>query len=180
MIGSEAVLAKKYAQAFFNVYGSQLTEDDFHNACAAGAFFEQHQKALFFLKQPVIETSIKVNTIKHALSVFHLKNQFDKLIALLATHKRLFLIMLVLEKLCELYKKYNNIMTFTISSSHKLEAAQLDILKQFLVNITGQTIVYEYMVDKKLIAGIRMESPTLLWEHSISKQLASIKLPNMY
>lgn len=180
MIGSEAYLAKKYAQAFFNVYGDQLSDKDFYNICSAGSFFARHKQVLFFLTWPIIETDIKVKAIKQALLVFHLSDPFDKLVDLLATHKRTFLIMLVLDKLCALYKKNNKIMTFSIASSHQLEADQLDILKRFLMGITGQTIMYEYKVDKKLIAGIRMESQTLLWEYSISMQLASMKLPNMY
>lgn len=176
MIGFESDIAKKYAQAFLNVFGPQLSREDFDNVCAAALFFKQNQELLFFLSWPIIEKNTKIKALNQALEAFKLHAPFNKLIDLLASQKRTYLIMLVLDKLCILFKERNNIMTFTISSSHQLDTRELEILKRFLANLTGQDIIYDYMVDKDLIAGIRMRSDTLLWEYSISKQLARMKL----
>jgi ATP synthase F1 delta subunit len=181
MIVAQAVVAKKYAQAFLNVFDKQITYEDFTHFCLAADFFTQNKQLLFFLSWPIINTQLKVKALKEALKVFRLNKQcFGTLIDLLATHKRTFLIMEVLKQLCVQYKVRHNIMKFSIRSSHELEKEDLDILSQFLVNLTAKDIIYDYAIEKKLIAGIRLQSSTYLWECSINKQLMQIKLAHMH
>ncbi len=181
MIVAQSVVAKKYAQAFLNVFDKQITYEDFTHFCSAAEFFTHHKQLLFFLSWPVINAELKVKALKEALKVFKLdKPCYHQLIDLLAAHKRTFLIMEVLKQLCAQYKIRHNIMTFSIRSSHELDKEDLDILSQFLVNLTAKDIIYDYAIEKKLIAGIRLQSNTLLWECSINKQLTQIKLAYMH
>ena len=43
---------------------------------------------------------------------------------------------------------------------------------------TAATNLYAYSIDTDLIAGVRIQSDTLLWEYSIDKQLR--KLARVY
>lgn len=174
---NELVIAKKYAQAFLNVYADQMTYDDFFNVCSAAEFFSENKKLLFFLSWPVVATTTKEEALYKILAQCKLSGPFKKLVAILVLHKRTFLIKDVLKQLCILYKKSNNIAAFTISSSHRLHDEEIKMLQEFLANITKHAIIYTYSIDKDLIAGIRLQSETFLWEHSIRKQLASIQLP---
>ena len=81
---------------------------------------------------------------------------------------------------CALPISRNKIARVKISSSHDITQQDLDAIERFLVNQTGLSIIYTYAIDKKLIAGIRLQSNTLLWECSINKQLTQIKLAYMH
>jgi|ERR1700722_8009193 len=180
MIVPQSVVAKKYALAFLNVFDDQVSYEDFEQFCIAADFFDRNKQLLFFLSWPMIDTELKVKALKDALKIFKLnKPYYHKLLDLLAAQKRTFLIMEVLKQLCAQYKIRHNIMKFSIQSSHELEKEDLHILSQFLVNLTAKDIIYDYAIEKNLIAGIRLQSNTLLWECSINKQLAHIKLSHM-
>ncbi|MCX5922718.1 MAG: ATP synthase F1 subunit delta [Candidatus Dependentiae bacterium] len=174
---AEYTVSKRYATAFLNVFGDSISYADMQNVCAASEFFYQHKNLLFFLTWPVIDTGLKVRALNEALQKFSLGKPFDRLIDLLATHKRTYLIHATLKALCALYKQRNRIMDVAITSSNTLREQDLKALQEFLVNITGQSIIYTYKIDKNLIAGIRLQSDTVLWEYSIRKHLAHMKLP---
>lgn len=180
MIQNQRIIAKKYARAFFNVFAGSLTDDEFLIICKAAEFFDNNKHLLFFLGWHSIVTSEKIKALRGTLEYFGLVGKpYDSLIALLARDKRTFLIKDVLDQICQLYQQHKNIGAFAITSSHELSAAELVCLEEYLAKHTGQAIMYSYSVDKNLIAGIRMQSDTALFEYSIRKQLEQIKLPNV-
>lgn len=180
MIPNQRIVAKKYARAFFNVFAGSLTDDEFLTICKAAEFFDNNKQLLFFLGWHSIVKSEKIKALRSAFEYFSLTGHpYDALIALLAKDKRTFLIKDVLDHICLLYQHDKNIGAFTITSSHELNPADLTSLEEYLAKHTGQVIMYSYSVDKNLIAGIRMQSDTALFEYSIRKQLEQIKLPNV-
>lgn len=177
MTKGQTILAKKYADAFLNVFIDKLSYEDMSKISAASDFLVAHHALLSFLTWPVIKTEVKVRSLHELLQKFSLDHPFDKLVALLASSKRLHLINAVLKQIYAIYMKRKNMVHVSITSSHQLHESDLATIKQFLVNIAGTSIIYDYTVDKKLIAGIRLQSDVFLWEYSIRKQLAQMKLP---
>lgn len=177
MIIAHAIIAKKYAQAFLNVFDKKITYEDFKQFSVIVDFFSHNKRLLSLLSWPLIDTQLKIKALQEVLKAFKLnKSCYHELIELLVSHKRAFLILKVFEQLCLQYKIRHNIMEFSIKSSHSLEKEDLDVLAQFLVNLTTKDIIYNYVIEKKLIAGIRLQSDVLLWECSVNKQLNHIKL----
>ena len=62
-------------------------------------------------------------------------------------------------------------MEFSVLSAHDLDKKELTTIQHFLEEKTKKTIIYNHKINKDLIAGIRLLSNTLLWEHSIAQQL---------
>ena len=175
---NESVIAKKYAKAFFNVFAPSLSDEDFITICQLGDFFEHNKNLLYFLSWHSIAQTEKVAALLHAFEYFNLKGKpYKALITLLSKHKRTFLIKDVLIQLCILYEESRNIGSFAITSSHKMSPEEMQYIEEYLANHSGQDIMYTYSVDKNLIAGVRAQSDTLLFEYSIRKRLAQIKLP---
>jgi F-type H+-transporting ATPase subunit delta len=170
------IIAKKYAQAFLNIFIDDISMEDFHNFCDASHFFSRNKQLLFFLAWPAVHNNVKVQAMHQAFERFKLGKPFTRLIDILSLHKRTYLVLDVLKQLCSLYKERKGIMLFTVAGSHKLANDDLEIIKQFLANVTGRDIIYNYAIDKNLIAGIRMQSDTFLWEYSINRQLAQLKV----
>jgi F-type H+-transporting ATPase subunit delta len=169
-------LAAKYATAFLNVFNDKLSSEDFAKIYAASDFFGRHHNLLFFLTWPSISQDVKIKALYQAFHFFKLDGPYTKLIDMLAHDKRADLIDLVLSEICTQYKKRHGILNFVISSSHQLNEQEIQVLQNFLARSTRRDIIYDYSIDKNLIAGVRMQSDTLLWEHSIRKHLDQIRV----
>jgi len=172
---NKKIVAQKYAKAFVNIYLDQISIDNFTNIKKLEAFFNTHKKFTYFLSIPNIKIVQKEKLLQELFEKFNLETLLSPLVHILAAQKRLFLIDIILKNIRLLYKKRNNIMMFNITSSHQLDKESLEIVKQFLAYKTGKKIMYQYAIDKELVAGIRLQSGTLLWEYSIDKQCEALR-----
>ena len=167
-------VSRKYAQAFLNVFDARLAPEVFGHIQSFKAVLADHKDALFFLSLPHISDERKLDVIRSVVSLPLAQEMLVSLVRLLIAHKRSEYIVSILGLVCQLYREQHKIMVFTISSAHELEQAQLTALQAFLADKTSHAIEYNVKINKKLIAGIRMQSSTYLWEYSIRKQLATI------
>ncbi len=163
--------AKKYAQAFLNVFADEISTADFEKICSFAQFLAKHRRALFFFGLPHISFDEKVNIIDWLIKQFNLPHELKKLLILLIESGKAQLMHEVIHQVCEHYQMLNHIEPFEISSSHELKPAQLEEIKMLLERATKNMVHYSYHVDKDLIAGMRAQSSTKLWEYSIEKQL---------
>jgi ATP synthase F1 delta subunit len=170
----EQIIAKRYAQAFLNVF--PLNDRDLAAIHQAIIFLDEHEEVLSLLKVPLLDAGLKVQALEsYLIDRFELPESFRKLIALLAAQKRSYLIVEVLRCIEVECQERQHIELFTIASSIPLQANDLQSLQQFLAEQTQHTIVYEARHDENLIAGIRMQSAQHLWEYSIRKQLNAVR-----
>lgn len=167
----KSLLARRYACAFLNVYGRKYTREDIQHLEQLSRYFSEHKDALFYLKLSCIKPTIKKSILLNIFAHYTIKNYFDKLLDLLIMHNRLFMIIDVLYSIIQVYKERNHVIAWDIKSAIPLDTDDLKILYQFLESKTGMNAEYTFHVDKKLVAGIRIQSATLLWEHSVSQQL---------
>ena len=170
------LVAQRYARAFFNIFGKKITRDDFYNILILQKFSQENKRALFFLELVTINDTVKLKKLMDICDMVHLGSRFNPLLKLLVTDGRAFLFVDVMTQLSRIYKQSHNIFSFSITSSHPLDEKELALVKTFLVNKTGGDIIYKYNVDKSLIAGIRLQSETMIWEYSIRKQLNNVRL----
>lgn len=173
-------LARKYATAFLNQHGSLLSLADCATFVNAQEFIKKHPHFLFLLQLPVLPKNIQQKNLDEFFAKTSLNVELKQLCNLLIDHKRLALLPELLSALKRLYLERNNIMEFTISSSHALTAQQLEDIITYLHAQTGKKIIYNNYVDKNLIAGIRLQNNTYLWEFSIERQLREINQPLKY
>lgn len=171
----DLTLSNKYAKAYLNVFEKDINDQVYWNLKSACEFLETNSsiKILFSLPKSVL--TVKNELIDEFVENFNLPKSLKNLILLLVKDNRAILLKDVLNSIADEYQERINGMVFNISSSHKLTSSTLDVLKNFLENKTNKKIMYTYNIDKELIAGIRMQSNTLMWEHSVRRQLENIK-----
>jgi F0F1-type ATP synthase delta subunit len=99
---------------------------------------------------------------------------FERLIDLLIEQQRLSLFPKILGYVVQFYYETHDIMEFTIESSHPLDIAQLQEIVVFLEQKTGKKIIYTTLINKELIAGIKLFSTIYGWEHSVRKYLRAL------
>ena len=173
----ESVIPKKYATAFLNLYIEKLAPDFIKRLDKLIELMRGRHEALFYVKLSCIDDTIKKDILNKLFERFELEKEFRQLINVLAEHKRLFMMYQVLISMRQLYKQRKNIIECTITSSHTLSPQMLEHVQQFFEKKSGnKQVLYNSYKDKALIAGIRIQSDTFLWEHSIAKQLEALKL----
>ena len=177
MDSNSNILARKYATAFVNVFADSLSLADIEKINNALALLATLQNLSFFLQLPYIDDALKKRSLAKLLTnQSALPASFEKLIDLLIAHKRSFLIYPIMRNIHELIMEQKGVSLFTISSSHELDNQQREDIKEFLARKSGRIIMGKYTLNKKLIAGLRLQSNTLLWEHSLRKYLNNLSL----
>jgi len=169
-------LAQRYAIAFLNVFGDRLTLEILHDAQDLCNFLRSNHRVTFFLKLSILDTQTKQQGLYELCDRFALGEPFKKLIDLLSTHNRLPLLEAVICHLQEEYLTRNNIHPFMVKSSRELEPAEQEPIEQFLARQVTGTILCTYVVDKRLIAGIALQSPNYFWQQSIAGQLRAMHI----
>ncbi len=175
-LDTKKIIARKYAQAYMQVYEHDLTETMLDKLMALKKNLSMQPTILFFLTAASIEDVVKKEGIFSLVEKFKLCDSFKKLMLLLFMSRRIVFLPLVLDGLFFLYNKKRKIVTFSVTSSHILTDNELRELQQFLIKKIGGTILFKHTIDRQLIAGIRMLSDAYLWEYSIAKQLRLVQL----
>ncbi|HZW61698.1 MAG TPA: ATP synthase F1 subunit delta [Candidatus Babeliales bacterium] len=173
---TQEIVARRYAKAFINVFGNTMTIDELHAIKAFEQFVNEHKRLLVFFMLSQIDDATKQQQLDAMLDSFKLKKLFHPLSQLLLKSKRVFLLPRILKQIAVLYKQAKKIIECTITSSHELNAQALSTIQNFLARKTGCAIIYTNRVDKNLIAGLRLQGDTVLWEYSIRKQLRQVAL----
>ncbi len=169
-----AVLARKYAQVFLDKAGSSFTIDDYKQLSSVKNFLTNNRRILFLLNISTLEKAVP-QVAAYISQQFNAKQTMQKLIALLVKQRRALLLPDILHHIADLYEEFNNILYFTIKSSHPLNDNELDTVVQFLTNKSNKRIVYEYQQDSRLIAGISLTSSTRGWEYTVEGALEKLK-----
>ena len=171
---NQSVLARKYAQAFYNQYGSTISLELFWQLKDASSYLRYIPGVLFFLGLVSVEDKAKDKMIEVLLEKLKLPSSFGHLIQLLMEHKRIYLFPLVVQVLVDLCQEKHNALLFTISAPEELESGEKEEIERFLHRLSGCHILAEFVLDKKLIAGIRALNKNYMWEYSIESKMWSI------
>lgn len=167
----ERALARKYAQAYIQVYGSRLTQEARNQIERLVAEYMQHKEKFFYLGLSSLAPAVKSNLVFKTCDQFQVRSVLQPLILLLAEQGRLALLVPVLQSVLSLDKELQGIIDVTIQSAQTLDAQQQEFVKKFLEHLTGKKIHARLVDNPELIAGIRVQSDTFLWEHSVAQQL---------
>jgi F-type H+-transporting ATPase subunit delta len=168
-----SILAMKYARAFDESYEKGLSRTDVDNIYRSLDELKSNKDALAFLHLVPGASQMSV-VLDSFLEHFGLDRILHSLIVLLGQHKRLWLVPEILEALCDLYKEEHRIITADVTSAQPLREDEKDTIKGVINRRFGNNAEIIYHIDKKLLAGIRIQTPDFLWEYSVDDHIRSI------
>lgn len=168
-------IAKKYAQAFINVFPKAFGFGDLKKIEAAQFFLQTHKRTLFFLQLPQFDQERKNSMVADLIDYFSLPQGFTAIILLLIEHNRSFYIPDVLLWITKLYKDQINSAEFSIQTAQPVDDKQIESIKQFLSHLTHKKIIGVPSINTSLIAGLRLQSNDHLWEYSIRKHIKALQ-----
>ncbi len=170
------ILARRYALAYLHTFDQDISKDALISLKEARSFFLNHKRALYFLSLPTIAKETKIKIMEHLFMQFKLPVSINRLMELVIVQKRAALWCEILQYIIDLYQQQQQLMTVLIESWPKLSNDEIDRVKQFLARKTGNDIIYTYRMNQDLIAGIKAQSGTILWECSIAKNIRTLRL----
>jgi ATP synthase F1 delta subunit len=166
-----APVARKYAAAFLSVAHETFSYNDFLIIDERKELLLEARAILFYMMLPVIKQPAIDRVVDLLFEGCATAPLLKRVAVLLLKHHRIIILPEVLHQIGDLYKKEKGLAQFSITSAHSLDTALQQKLLNYLEHETGQKIIPEFSIDKSLIAGVRAQSDTALWEHSIRKQL---------
>jgi ATP synthase F1 delta subunit len=175
MIPRNQVLARRYAQAFVQAFGDTIDIHLIERFREAADYLVAHKKITIFLALPCVDDTHKRAMLDRVCKHLNVNPASYKLIALLLKHKRSWLLASVLYAITEQLYKARGVEFFTIESFPALDHEQLQAVERELHAMTKRTILYRYRTNPTLIAGIRAQSASYLYERSIAAKLRAVR-----
>lgn len=172
-------IAKKYARALLNVNGAHIQYDDVKRIEKIGSFIKDHPSISIFFKLFIIDDSVYKDNLFSTIKQLGFPDYMHPLIKLLIDSKRLFLLSDICKFIGVYFRKKHNIVEFLITTPQPLSTIHKEKINQFLSAYTQGSIEATYALDQTLIAGVRMQSKTHIWEKSIAQQLRDVQLKSM-
>jgi F-type H+-transporting ATPase subunit delta len=181
MIIQQEKLAKKYAQAFVNLYHDRLTKQSLPRLNMLYDFCKTNKKFFTLINLSSLDDETKKSALNHIAQILKLEPFILHMLHVLLEHKRIHLLKNVLKSIDNIYKDGEGIITFDVITSHKLNDQHKESLTHFIKSTVEEniTINIRFSIDHRLISGIKIKSDTLYWEYSLTQQLKTIK-QNIY
>lgn len=168
------ILAKRYAQAFLETFTDEYDRTQIDQLDAWGAHLSERRQAFFFLALSTIPASHKIEQLIASARLYCNIPSLRRLIVLLVDQGRAQYILEVIKEIVAEYRLQNHIMPVVVTTSHAITGDLQEQLKKFIADKTGNEPLMKVQQDDGLIAGIRLQSATVLWEHSVRKQLRTL------
>lgn len=176
MIIRQKIIARKYAQAFLNLYFDALTQLHIDAVIDLHKFLLENKGILCYLSLPGLTEQAWTDFSTRLYARFELPVQLGRLIQVLLERRSIALLPLVLNSLLQDFWQRRHVLHFNITSSHVLEAEEQASVIKFLAEKTGAAEVKaKFSIDESLICGINMQSNSYKFEHSVAQELKKIK-----
>lgn len=167
--------ASKYAQAYVNLYMEELTDTTCQNLLQMTNFLNQNKKFYAYLSIPHLSFDEKLKFISKLTKNFNLTENQERLVNLLLVNKQFEILGLVVQKIITIFNQHRGTTTLQVYTSHKIGENQRQQILSFIKNKLNINAVVDFLVNTKLICGIKIKGPTFVWEKSVSKYLNYIK-----
>ena len=169
------VIANKYAISFLNLFFFQISDELIEKLIKLEKFLKKNRLFYIYLRIPSLSYLIKQKALNRLCHAFELDKPIARLIFLLLDQGRIEILDKVLGKIVVFYRRRKNIELFNVISSHPLSDDEKMKVTKFIKHVSSGEILANFIEDKNLIAGLRIQSSSFLWERSIAKQLRDVK-----
>jgi F-type H+-transporting ATPase subunit delta len=172
---SQKALSRTYAHAFEDLFTTQLSEEVIQRLKKAAQVLEQQRSLPFYLSLTIISDAQKEKALRGFFDAFGCAELIEPLLLLLAKSKRLFLISEIVRQIVEVYMDRRGIVEAQLKTAQPLTVEEQQFFEQYLCLRTSKKVRLTQEIDSALIAGVRVESATWLWEYSVAQQLRMIR-----
>ncbi len=168
------IIAKRYAKALFDLaIEKDLQERINHDALLIYDVCVSNREFILVLRSPVIKEKKKLAIIDQIFRK-HLHELTLSFLKIITSHRREGIIKEIAKQIIEIYKKYKNIITTTLTTAVKLND---DIRKRIIALLKEQTkaeIELHEEINEELIGGFVLSYDDKQYDASIITQLQKL------
>jgi F-type H+-transporting ATPase subunit delta len=164
-------LSHLYADAFLNVFFDSLPEDILERLYVLQERMKTDEQFQIVSSLPGFKAAKKEFFLKLFNSASLDLEPFNKLIDLLLSQRRSFLLQEIIAAIVQEFKKRARLLDCTIRSAQPLDSEEQKRILEHASHILGYTILPTWIIDPSLIAGIRFETAEYMYDHSIRHKL---------
>lgn len=172
---SEAVVAKRYAEALFQLATEQNIEDNISSELTTVKdVFQNDEQINGFLDLPRITDEEKMNVLDAVFKDFD-RNVINTL-KLLVERDRMNIVSALVDEYTDLYNEAKGIANATVYSTRALsddEKAQLEA--SFKKRFNKQQITIDNKIDPSLLGGLRIRVGNTIYDGSLNNKLNRMK-----
>ena len=174
-MSSDEKIIKTYVNSLYQVSEEENLEQVlFDQICFIQDIFNKNLDLINILKVPTINKLEKTKIIDEVF-----KNKINlyiiNFIKILINNNRIALIFKIIDKYKKLYYKKNNIKLIKITVAIDLDNKQKQDIILKSEKLFNKKIIADFVVDKKIIGGVVIESDDKLYDMSVSNKLENIK-----
>lgn len=175
MVASQSLLAKKYAKAYLNVFSEDIAVEDIKAVEKFALFLKKSRSAMFLICSVNILHEQKVKVLSKLFEHFNVDRILQKLIVVMLKRNDLCLLPQVLQDVYCLYKDQHDIIDLNIISAELLDEEEEKFFQNFFAKLSGKQLLVSTQIDSSLLAGVRLQSNTFLWDYSVASRLRSLR-----
>lgn len=172
---SEAVVAKRYADALFQLANEKNHSETLMNELQiVKDLFKENEKLIEILNHPQISANDKQKIIDETFG------SFDKdvvhTLKLLVTRHRIGNIVEIIDQVADVYNEASGIAVATVYSARELSnSEQEDIAVSFKKQLQKKEIKINNIIDPSVLGGLKIRVGNTIYDGTISSKLNQIK-----
>lgn len=172
---SEAVVAKRYADALFQLANEKNNVDKLISELEmVKTVFRNDKKIIDFLNHPRINTDEKMKMINEAFG--QLDKDVVNTLKILVQRHRINIVTLVVDHFVHLYNEANGIAAATVYSVRALtDEEKANLETAFKTQYNKKSVSINNVIDPSLLGGMRVRVGNTIYDGSISGKLNRIK-----
>lgn len=168
-------LSMRYAKAFLNIHEKEIDDQFLDRLRIMILFLKKNRWFYYYLGLTNIGIDEKWAVIEKLEEIFGKFSHLSHLIKSLVESNRINLLGMIIHHTLRIYDLRQNKHTFTIWTSHSLDANEQQKILDQLHRKVLQTINATFKLDPTLICGIKIRSDQLFFERSIAQKLKNFE-----
>jgi F-type H+-transporting ATPase subunit delta len=172
---SEAIVAKRYARALFEIAVEKQALEQFErDLSAVNAAIQGDTDVQSFLSHPKIDAKLKKETVAGVLSG-KLSDEVLSLVLLLIDRGRENVLSDVAKEFAALANEARGIVNATVYTAKPLSAPEQSLLTDHLGKAIGKTVYMDNVADPSLVGGLIVRIGDHLYDGSVKGKLFRFK-----
>ena len=168
-------VARKYAKAFYNLYGCKFNEGVIDKIQRLITRLQGNKRLFVFLNLPVVSQEQKISAHYEICDSVSAPEEIKVLIKPLLHQRRIEILRDVLALFVLYYRKQQNIVVCTVTTSSSLSVDEQKEIKVLMSDTLKASVIAEFAVSSTLIKGVRIQSDNVLWECSMAQRLRALE-----
>ena len=154
--GASPALAKRYAEALYDVLEEGQQEEALEVLRAVAAAWRQSRELRRFVAAPMVPVEVRVAALAEAIGR-GIGHPLDMLLAMVLERRRLELLELLADSFEAVMEEHQGRRRVIVYTAVELSEAELERVRELAERVAGGAVKLEVRIDPEVIGGVRLQ-----------------------